>query len=102
MKQKVQMKFKSQPYIKLCKDLREASGKCGFHIVQNSNQKIDLKKNGLRIRNWFSFKDILYMKEVKKILQETESTEDTLYTMTERTKDHKEGTNAEGVTLPSQ
>ena len=54
MKQKVQMKFKSQPYINLCKDLREASGKCGFHIVQNGNQKIDLKKNGLRIRNRFS------------------------------------------------
>ena len=54
IKQKVQMKFKSQPYVKLCKDLREACGKCGFHIVQNGNQKIDLKKNGLKIRNRFS------------------------------------------------
>ena len=54
IKEKVQRKFKSQPYIKLCKDLREASGKCGFHIVQNGNQKIDLKKNSLKIRNWFS------------------------------------------------
>ena len=53
LKQKVQSKFKSDAYLKLSKDLREASGQCGFHIVQNGNQKIDLKRNGLKIRNRF-------------------------------------------------
>ena len=36
----------------LCRDLREASGQCGFHIVQNGNHKID-KKTDLKIRNRF-------------------------------------------------
>ena len=53
LKEKVQSKFKSPAYMKLSKDLREASGQCGFHIVQNGNQKIDLKRNGLKIRNRF-------------------------------------------------
>ena len=53
VKEKVQTKFKSDAYMRLCRDLREASGKCGFLIVQNGNQKIHLKKNGLKIRNRF-------------------------------------------------
>ena len=43
VKEKVQTKFKSDVYARLCKDLREASGKCSFHVVQNRNQEIDLK-----------------------------------------------------------
>ena len=66
VKEKVQLKFKSKPYIKLCKDLGEASGKCGFHIVQNGNQKIDLKKNGLKIRNRFSCQRCSVYKGTKK------------------------------------
>ena len=66
IKEKVQLKFKSKPYIKLCKDLREASGKCGFHIVQNGNQKIDLKRNGLKIRNRFSCQRYSVYKGTKK------------------------------------
>ena len=50
VKQKIQSKFKSEAYLKLSKDLREASNQCGFHIVQNGNQKIDLKTNGLKIK----------------------------------------------------
>ena len=51
LKERVQSKFKSEAYMRLCRDLREASGKCGFHIVQNGNQKSDLKRTGLKIRN---------------------------------------------------
>ena len=53
LKQTVKSKFKSDAYLILSKDLREASGQCGFHIVQNGNQKIDLKRNGLKIGNQF-------------------------------------------------
>ena len=66
IKEKVQMKFKSQPYVKLCKDIREASGNYGFHIVQNENQKIDLKRNGLKIRNRFSCQRYSVYKGAKK------------------------------------
>ena len=51
---KVKQKFKSTSYIKLSKDLREASGKCGFNITQNGNQKFAYKNKGLVIRNRFS------------------------------------------------
>ena len=34
VKDKVKQKFKSASYIKLSKDLREASGKCGFNTTQ--------------------------------------------------------------------
>ena len=44
IKEKVQTKFKIDAYMTLCRNLHEASGQCGFHIVQNGNQKIDLKK----------------------------------------------------------
>jgi len=54
VKHQVQNKFKSQSYLKLSKDLREACGTCGFNIVQNGNQKFHLKKSGLLIRNRFS------------------------------------------------
>ena len=46
---RVRQMFKSESYVKLSKDLREACGTCGFNIVQNGNQKFDLKKSGLII-----------------------------------------------------
>ena len=51
---KVKQKFKSTSYIKLSKDLREASSKCGFNITRNGNQKFTYKNTGLVIRNRFS------------------------------------------------
>ena len=51
---KTQQRFKSPDYIKLSKDLRLACGQCGFNIIQNGNQKFDLKRNGLIIRSRFS------------------------------------------------
>ena len=51
VKDRVQTKFKSEAYMRLCRDLREASEKCDFHIVQNGNQKSDLKRTGLKIWN---------------------------------------------------
>ena len=36
---RVKQTFKSNGYLKLSRDLREASGKCGFNISQNGNQK---------------------------------------------------------------
>ncbi len=49
-----QKRFKSKAYMKLSKDLRDASGSCGFNLVQNGNQKSSLKKSGLSIRNRYS------------------------------------------------
>ena len=51
---KVKQKFKSAAYLKLSRDLREASGKCEFNITQNGNQKFTYKRTGLIIRNRFS------------------------------------------------
>ena len=42
---RVRQMFKSKSYIILSKDRREACGTCGFNIVQNGNQKFDLRKN---------------------------------------------------------
>ena len=54
VQERVKQNFKSSSYIKLSKNLREASGKCGFNITQNGNQKFTYKKSGLVIRNRFS------------------------------------------------
>ena len=51
---RVKQAFKSAAYLKLSRDLREASGKCGFNITQNGNQKFTYKRTGLIIRNRFS------------------------------------------------
>ena len=47
-------------------------------------------------------KGTLFIRETRRILQETGNTEGTPYTMIGRINDHKEGKNVEGVTLPSQ
>ena len=52
--EQVQRKFKSESYINLSKDLRDACGQCGFNITQNGNQKFLYKTSGLVIRNRFS------------------------------------------------
>ena len=54
IQEKVKRKFKSPAYLKLPRDLREVSGKCGFNITQNGNQKFTYKQTGLIIRNRFS------------------------------------------------
>ena len=41
--QQTQRRFKSSAYMKLSRDLRKACGHCGFNIIQNSNQKFNLK-----------------------------------------------------------
>ena len=51
---KAKQKFKSAAYLKLSRDLREASGICGFNITQNGNHKFTYKRTGLKIRNRFS------------------------------------------------
>ena len=66
VKHQVQNKFKSQSYLKLSKDLREACGTCGFNIVQNGNQKFHLKKSGLLIRNRFSCQRYVTYKKVQR------------------------------------
>ena len=54
VKTQTQSRFKSESYIKLSKDIRDACGNCAFNVVQNSNQKLCLKRSGLSIRNRFS------------------------------------------------
>ena len=51
---KVKLKFNSAIHIRLFKDFREVSGKCGFNITQNGDQKLTYKKTWLIIRNRFS------------------------------------------------
>ena len=46
--------------------MREASGNCGFNIIQNGNQKIDLKKQGRKIRNRISCQRYSVYKGTKK------------------------------------
>ena len=41
---KVKLKFNSAIHIRLFKDFREVSGKCGFNITQNGDQKLTYKK----------------------------------------------------------
>ena len=101
VKDRVQTKFKSEAYLKLCRDLREASGKCGFHIVQNGNQKIDLKRTGLKIRNRICCLRYCVYKGNKKISLEIMNSEDTHFTMTERTKDPKGERSVGGVIPPN-
>ena len=54
IKQQTQQRFKSSSYLKLSKDIRKACGHCGFNIIQNGNQKFNLKKSGLIVRSRFS------------------------------------------------
>ena len=54
LKVQTQTRFKSESYLRLSKDLRDACGNCAFSIVQNGNQKLCLKRSGLSIRNRFS------------------------------------------------
>ena len=54
VKTQTQNRFKSQAYLKLSKDIRDACRYCAFNAVQNGNQKLCLKKTGLSIRNCFS------------------------------------------------
>ena len=54
LKVQTQTRFKSESYLRLSKDLRDACGNCAFNIVQNGNQKLCLKSSGLSIRNRFS------------------------------------------------
>ena len=54
IKTQTQSRFKSEAYIKLSKDIRDACGNCAFNLVQNGNQKLCLKRSGLSIRNRFS------------------------------------------------
>ena len=51
---KTQNRFKSNAYLRLSKDIRDACGNCAFNVVQNGNQKLYLKSSGLSIRNRFS------------------------------------------------
>ena len=53
-KVQTQTQFKSESYLRLSKDLRDACGDCAFSIVQNGNRKQCLKSSGLSIRNRFS------------------------------------------------
>ena len=46
--------------------MREASGNCGFNIIQNGNQKLDLKKQGRKIRNRISCQRYSLYKGTKK------------------------------------
>ena len=55
LQDKVKQEFKSAAYLKLSRNIREASGKCGFNITQNGNQKFTYKRTGLIIRNRFSY-----------------------------------------------
>ena len=66
LKHQIKNKFKSQSYMKLSKDLREACGTCGFNIVQNGNQKFDLKRTGLIVRNRFSCQRYMTYKKTKR------------------------------------
>ena len=54
IKTQTQSRFKSEAYIRLSKDIRDACGNCAFNLVQNGNQKLCLKRSGLSIRNRFS------------------------------------------------
>ena len=49
--QQTQRRFRSSAYLKLSRDLRKACGHCGFNIIQNGNQKFNLKNLGLTVRN---------------------------------------------------
>ena len=55
IKFRVQQQFKSSAYVRLSKDLRKASGQCGFNIIQNDNQKFLPKNTDLVVRNRFSY-----------------------------------------------
>ena len=79
IQEKVQQKFKSQSYLMLSKDLREACGQCGFNITQNGNQKFQYKNSGLVVRNilscqWYT----LYKGTTKEI---SDSREFIIYTL---------------------
>ena len=54
IQEQVHRKFKSESYMKLSKDLRDACVQCGFNITQNGNQKFQYKPSGLVVRNRFS------------------------------------------------
>ena len=54
VQQQTQSRFKSSAYVKLSRDLRKACGYCGFNIIQNRNQKFNLKHSGLIVRSQFS------------------------------------------------
>ena len=49
VKLQVKQQFKSSAYIRLIKDLRVASGQCGFNTVQNGNEKFVSKSTGIVI-----------------------------------------------------
>ena len=70
----VRNKFKSYSYSKLCKDYKEVSDSHRFDIIQNSNQKFDLKKSGLIIRNRFSYQRYMTYKSDKKYHRQSEKT----------------------------
>ena len=58
-----QSRFKSESYIKLSKDTRDACGNCAFKVVQNGNQKLCFKRSGLSIRNRFSCQKYMIHKD---------------------------------------
>ena len=62
VKAQTQNRFKSQVYINLSKDIRDACGYCAFNVVQNGNQKLCLERTNLSIRNRFSCQKYLIHK----------------------------------------